>query len=296
MPIRRRALLLAATCAGAGLPGAAQAQAQADAFFDSAGVRIHYVEAGQGEPVILLHGYTDNLRSNWIATGVLPRLAERYRVAALDARGHGDSGKPHDRAAYGPEMGMDIVRLMDQLGIRRAHIVGYSMGGHVVAQLLTLHPERFATVTLGGSSGRRNWTVEDQRRVDTESDEMDAGVLRSQILRLWPRDQPTPDDATLRAMSAQQMAGQDIHALAAVRRSNPDQVVTEAAMRAVTVPALGIVGSNDPYLRDFQQLKAILPQMRLVVVDGASHVQTPGRPEFVAALEAFLAAHPGLAG
>jgi len=123
---RRRALLLAATCAGAGPPGAARAQA--DQFFDSAGVRIHYVEAGQGEPVILLHGYTDNLRNNWIATSVLPTLAKRYRVVALDARGHGDSGKPHDRAAYGPEMGMDIVRLMDRLGIRRAHIVGYSMG------------------------------------------------------------------------------------------------------------------------------------------------------------------------
>lgn len=295
MPLsRRRALLLAATCAGAGPPGAARAQA--DQFFDSAGVRIHYVEAGQGEPVILLHGYTDNLRNNWIATSVLPTLAKRYRVVALDARGHGDSGKPHDRAAYGPEMGMDIVRLMDRLGIRRAHIVGYSMGGHVVAQLLTLHPERFATVTLGGSSGRRNWSAEDQRRVDTESEEMDEGVLRSQILRLWPRDKPPPDDATLRAMSTQQMAGQDVHALAAVRRSNPDQVVTEAAMRAVTVPVLGVVGSNDPYLRDFQQLKSMMPQMQLVVVDGASHVQTPGRPEFVAALEAFLAAHPGQAG
>lgn len=291
---RRPILLIASALAGAVASGAARAQA--DATFDSAGVPIHYVEAGQGEPVILLHGYTDDLRSTWVETGVLPALARRYRVIALDARGHGASGKPHDRAAYGPEMGMDIVRLMDHLGIRRAHVVGYSMGGHVVAQLLTRHPERFATATLGGSSGRRNWSAGDQRRVDTESNEMDEGVLRSQILRLWPRDQPPPDEAALRAMSEQQMAGKDMHALAAVWRSNPDQVVTEAEMQAVTVPTLGIVGWNDPYLRDFQQLKAVMPQLQLVVVDGASHGQTPGRPEFVAALDAFLAAHAGQAG
>jgi pimeloyl-ACP methyl ester carboxylesterase len=96
-------------------------------------------------------------------------------------------------------------------------------------------------------------------------------MLCSQILRLWPKDQPPPSDDVIRQRSAERMAGKDPKALAAVRRSNPDQVVTEAQMRAVTVPTLGIVGTADPYLREFEELKAAMPQLRLVAIEGASH-------------------------
>lgn len=285
-PLARRPLLAALlTCAAAG------ARAE-DRFFDSAGVRIRYVEAGTGEPVVLLHGYSVDTERQWIATGVLPALAAQYRVIALDARGHGRSGKPHDPAQYGPEMGLDILRLLDHLGLPRAHIVGYSMGAHVVAQLLTTHPERFATAVLGGASGRREWSAEDQRRVDEEAAEMDAGMLRSQILRLWPRDQPPPTEGVLRARSAERLAGEDPRALAAVRRSNPAQVVTVAQMAAVRVPVLGVVGTADPYLREFQALRAAMPQLELVTIEGASHGSAPGRPEFVRAILGFLRAHP----
>lgn len=260
--------------------------------FDSAGVPIHFIEQGQGEPVILVHGYTTDLQGQFVRTGIFPGVAARYRAIAFDARGHGQSGKPHDRAAYGPQMGLDVVRLMDHLGLGRAHIAGYSMGAHIVAQLVTTHPGRFVTMTLGGASGRRNWSADDQRRVDIESAEMDNGLLTSQILRLWPQGQPAPSEAEIRRISTERMAGKDPRALAAVRRSNPDQVVTEAQMRAVTVPSLGIVGTADPYLKEFQELKAAMPQLELVTIEGASHGSAPGRPEFVAALLKFLGEHP----
>src|SRR5688572_3495817 len=106
----------------------ASAIAQEDKFFNSSGVRIRYIEQGQGEPVILLHGNGSRLET-WIQRGILPNLSKDYRVIAFDARGHGRSEKPHDPKAYGREMALDVVRLMDHLGIKRAHIVGYSMGG-----------------------------------------------------------------------------------------------------------------------------------------------------------------------
>lgn len=155
-------------------------------------------------------------------------------------------------------------------------------------------PERFITATLGGASGRRNWSAEDQHRVDVEAAEMEEGMLRSQMQRLRPRDRPPPSDDEVRDSSARQLAGQDARALAAVRRSNPDQVVTEAQMRAVQVPTLGIVGTNDPYLHEFQQLKAAMPQLQLVTIAGASHGTAPGRPEFIRALKVFLADHPSV--
>src|SRR5580658_7526298 len=85
----------------------------ADYTFDSAGVKIHYIVEGQGEPVILIHGYAASAITNWGTPGVIKKLAENYQVIALDNRGHGQSEKPHDAAAYGPVMFEDVLRLMD---------------------------------------------------------------------------------------------------------------------------------------------------------------------------------------
>ena len=112
-----------------------------DKFFDSNGVNIRYVERGAGEAVVLLHGVGGSLDTSWTQTGRFQELAADYRVIAFDARGHGKSGKPHDPKQYGREMGLDVIRLLDHLGITRAHIVGYSMGGMITSQLLTLHPD-----------------------------------------------------------------------------------------------------------------------------------------------------------
>src|SRR5436190_17147545 len=94
-------------------------------FLDSNGVRIRYVDQGQGPPVVLIHGYTGNLERHWINPGVFTELARDHRVIALDCRGHGKSDKPHSPGSYGVEMGKDIVKLLDHLKISRAHIVGF---------------------------------------------------------------------------------------------------------------------------------------------------------------------------
>jgi pimeloyl-ACP methyl ester carboxylesterase len=272
----------------------AAAPAVQDRYFDSAGVRLRYVEAGEGEPVILLHGYTSDLEAQWVDSGVFSRLARRHRVIAFDARGHGRSGRPYEPQAYGAEMGRDVVRLLDHLGLARAHIVGYSMGAHIVAQLLTVHPERFVTAALGGATGRRNWTPADDRRVEIEAAEMEQGSLATQLLRLWPEHQPQPSAHVLAALSADLLKGQDPRALAALRRSNRAQAVTDEQLASVRVPVLGIVGSVDGYLADFHTLRALVPRMRFAVIDGATHGEVPHRPEFVRTLEAFLHEHPAL--
>src|SRR5438105_4735903 len=116
------------------------AQDIARSSFDSAGVKIAYIESGKGEDVILVHGLYSSAQMNWVMPGIFKRLAEKYRVVALDLRGHGDSDKPDAEDAYGQPMVDDITRLMDHLKIQKAHIVGYSLGGIIVMKFVVDHP------------------------------------------------------------------------------------------------------------------------------------------------------------
>lgn len=263
-------------------------------FFDSQGVKIRYVDQGIGEAVVLVHGNGSTLES-WIDMGVLPNLARDHRVIALDARGHGQSGKPHDTKAYGPEMGLDVIRLLDHLGIQKAHIVGYSMGAHITAQLLTTHPERFLTATLGGAAGRFRWSKEELERSEQEAREKEQEcVSRTQMQRLAPTNGPKLSEDEIKRRSAACMAdpNQDRFAQAALTRAQKDQIITPAQVAAVRVPTLGVVGSLDAYLADFKALKELRPAMTLVIVDGATHggERAVGRrPEFIAAVRELLA-------
>ena len=121
------------------------------ATFDSGGAAIHYEVFGQGKPIVLVHGFASSLQGNWVSTGWIEALTPIRRVVALDCRGHGESDKPHDPEAYaGDAMAEDVTLLMDHLGIEKADLFGYSMGGRISMQLLASHPERFTSVVLGG--------------------------------------------------------------------------------------------------------------------------------------------------
>lgn len=273
------------------------AQTLNDKFFDSNGVQIRYVDQGAGEPIVLLHGQGNNIDAAWVRTGVLANLATDHRVIAMDLRGHGKSGKPHDPEAYGEEMGRDVLRLLDHLQIRRAHILGYSMGGAVNAKLLTTHPDRFLTAILGGSSGRRNWSVELAKAAEDEAAEWAQGPpFRAFIRRNTPPDQPPPTEEQMRATSQRMLETIDPLAMAAYMRSRQRQVVTNAELAAVRVPMLAVVGSADPALAGVNELKGAMPRLKVVVIEGATHSSAnergaPRRQEFVNAIREFVAAH-----
>ena len=104
--------------------------------------------------MVLVHGFASNAENNWGITGWLELLARDHRVVALDCRGHGQSDKPHVAAAYASTlMEDDVTALMDHAGIRRALLMGYSMGGRISMGLLVRYPERFR-----GRGARRNRT------------------------------------------------------------------------------------------------------------------------------------------
>lgn len=123
-----------------------------DQFFNSNGVRIRYFVVGQGEPVVLVHGWGGSAEM-W--TPLIQELSSNFRVIAMDCRGHGQSDKPHEASQYGIEMVNDVVRLLDHLEIKKANIIGYSMGGMIVMKMLVEHADRFRAAVVGGSAGHR---------------------------------------------------------------------------------------------------------------------------------------------
>ena len=273
---------------------AAQDAAPPEAFFDSAGVRIRYIDQGQGSPVVFIHGYTGTLDRHFVNNGVAAALMKDHRVIALDARGHGKSGKPVDPKAYGPEMGRDVIRLLDHLKIPRAHIVGFSMGAIIAGHLVTTNPERFITATFVAHHPVHSWTASDDAEAEASARDLESDTpFRSLILGIWPKNAPPPSEEEVRKLSQNLIAADDVKALAAYNRGRRALVVMPAQLAAVRVPALAIIGTADPSVDGVRNLPTVMPGVKVVVIDGAEHGGERGilrRPEFIAALREFLSA------
>ena len=270
--------------------GAALAQ---DRYFDAGGVRIRYVDQGSGPAVVLVHGFTGDIERSWINTGILPDLARDYRVLAFDLRGHGHSDKPHDLHAY-DGIALDVIRLLDHLKIEKSHLVGYSLGGIIVAKLLTTHPNRFRSAVLGGAAYRRARAESADEATEAAAREIEAGVYRALIVSTAPTDEPPPSEEAIRARSREIAASSDLRAHAALMRARRALLVSDAEIASVRVPTLAVVGAADPALPRVQAMAKRWPGLEVEVVPGATHPTVhergvPRRPEFVRAIRRWIA-------
>jgi pimeloyl-ACP methyl ester carboxylesterase len=271
--------------------GALQASDPQERFFDSNGVRIRFVEHGQGPAVVLLHGYTGTADRHWINTGVFGDLARDHRVIAMDARGHGKSGKPREASAYGAEMSRDVVRLLDHLAITHAHVVGFSMGAFVAGHLMVTQPDRLISVTLVAHHPIPPWTSADEQEAEASARDLESETpFRSLITAIAPPD-ARPSEEEIRRLSATMTAANDPKALAAYHRGLRTLAVTDADLGAVRLPVLAVIGSEDPTTPRMRELRRALPHLSLEVVEGATHGGERGilrRAEFLTELRAFL--------
>ena len=137
-------------------------------YVTNQGVRIHYDVDGSGPPLVLQHGWTFN-NELWYRFGYVDALKPHHRLVLIDARGHGASEKPHDRAAYAWPVNIDdTLAVLDDLGIAKAAFWGYSMGGAIALGLAQHAPHRVSALIVGGATAypRSLWTFPDGNNPD----------------------------------------------------------------------------------------------------------------------------------
>jgi pimeloyl-ACP methyl ester carboxylesterase len=244
------------------------------------GLPLAYRELGAGRPLILVHGYTGSAVQGWIESGIAARVAERgYRVIMPDLRGHGDSSRPHEPAAYPPDvLGDDGVALIEQLGLDDYDLAGYSLGGRTVIRMLArgATPRR----AVVGGQGLEAVAHASQR----------GGNYRHILTNFGTFEPGSQEQAVEDWVTA---SGGDPVAL---DRLIDTWVDTPAeALARITVPTLIMTGAADGHDRTAGALARALAAGRYLQLPG-NHFTAVQAPEFEAALTGFLAedrAEPG---
>ena len=247
--------------------------------FDSGGVRIAFLDEGAGAPILLIHGFASSMRFNWIDPGWVGLLTRNgFRVIALDNRGHGESEKLYDEAAYGaPLMAEDARRLLDHLGIERADVMGYSMGARITAFLALAHPARVRSAMFGGLGGNMLRPMQGTDRI-------------AQALEAPSIDDVTDANArTFRAFAYR--TGSDRKALAACIRSAREPLTPEMVAR-ITCPVLVATGTEDVVGGSAEELAAVIPGAEALPIPRRDHMLAVGDRAYKEGVLDFLRRRP----
>lgn len=268
-------------------------------FVQVGGQRVHVEQAGEGEPVVLLHGFGG---STYLWRQMTPRLAGHFRVVAIDLNGFGWTERPRAREAYTLEgQAALVLGVLDALGIERAHLVGHSYGGGLAIWLAARHPERVRSLSLVAStlptyaSARRSrwaaWRPLVALFVRTRA--LREGFVRRGLERAVA-DPTIVTDELVRAYLARLRVEGATRAFQGLTAPT-SEVRPEVRLEALHVPTLGVWGEQDRLLSVEAGARGVgrIPGSRFVRLPGVGHLPMEEAPDrLAAALEEFLAAQP----
>jgi pimeloyl-ACP methyl ester carboxylesterase len=262
----------------------------AEDAFDSNGLRINYVTAGAGEPIVMLHGWMSDA-SMWGRLDTNP-AAKTYRLVAVDLRGHGKSDKPHEEDKYGEAMAEDVVRLLDHLKLPKAHLIGYSMGAIVAGKVAATHPDRVLSLVYGGQAPiLAAKPTKDAHEIEFFAKTVEAGKgLGPYLIEFTPPGRPKMTEAQAKLFADFMYGGKDLKAFAAAGRGIKRLNVTLEQLRKCRAPMLFVHGSReaDATKERAKEIVAGLGRGEIKVIEGADHMSTLTNPEFAGAIAKFL--------
>jgi pimeloyl-ACP methyl ester carboxylesterase len=247
--------------------------------FSAGPVELAYLDEGDGDPIVLVHGFASNKEVNWVQPGWVTTLTRAgRRTVALDNRGHGASTKLYDPVLYHSDLMADDIRaLLDHLGLARADVMGYSMGARNTAFLALAHRERVRSAILGGLG---------IRLVDGVGlPESIAGALEAPSVD----DVRDPQARAFRSFADQTKS--DRLALAACIRGSR-QTLSPSDVSRIAIPVFIAVGTKDKVAGSPRELAALMPRARAIDIPGRDHMLAVGDRVFKEAVLAFLAERP----
>jgi len=239
-------------------------------------VEIAFLDEGDGAPIVLVHGFASTKEVNWVQPAWVATLTRAgRRVVALDNRGHGQSTKLYDPAEYHTtKMAGDVQALMDDLGLARADVMGYSMGARICAFLAVQAPERVRSAVLGGLGSH---LIDKVGLPESIADALEAPSMD---------DVTDPQGRTFRAFAEQTKS--DLRALAACIRGSRQTLMREQ-VASIRVPVLVAVGTKDVVAGSAHELAKLIPVARALDIPGRDHMLAVGDKVFKAGVLDFLA-------
>lgn len=248
-------------------------------FFTHDGFELAFLDKGEGDPVLLIHGFASSHFVNWVSPGWFKTLNDAgYRAIAFDNRGHGQSSKSYDPADYTPQkMASDAAALLDHLGIERAHVMGYSMGARITAFLALEEPAKVATVIFGGLGVGMVDGVGDWDPIADALLAEDAATITHERGK------------TFRAFADQTKS--DRQALAACITTSRE-LLSEDEVARITQPALIAVGTKDDIGGSPDELAGLMPNAESFRIEGRDHMLAVGDKAFKQKVLEFLKKHP----
>jgi pimeloyl-ACP methyl ester carboxylesterase len=247
--------------------------------FHNGAVEIAYLDEGEGDPIVLVHGFASSKNVNWVyPTWVSDLRKDGRRVIALDNRGHGESEKLYDPALYSiPAMASDTLALMDHLDIARADVMGYSLGARIAAWLGLKQPARLRSAILGGIGIAM---IEGGGPGENVATALEAPTLE---------DVTDPVGRTFRAFADQTRS--DRLALAACLRGSRGLMAREEAA-AIAVPVLIAVGTVDEVAGSAEALGKIIPGSEVLDIPNRDHMRAVGDKVYKTGVTDFLSRRP----
>jgi pimeloyl-ACP methyl ester carboxylesterase len=239
-------------------------------YSDNEGVSIRYEVEGEGPPLVLQHGLGLAIEQ-WHLGGYVEKLKNDYQLILIDARGHGASDKPHDPEAYRVERQVaDVVTVLDDLSIGKAHYLGYSMGGWIGWGIAKYAPQSFHSLIIGGADPYEGDPEQPNVFLDLFQKGMDAflATLEPMFGQWW-----TPE---LKAMCQ----ANDLEALIAMC-SVQERLGFEDMLPTVTVPCLLFAGEATDEHSGMQECVKSMPNATFVSLPGLDHIEAFGRTDLV---------------
>lgn len=222
-------------------------------------VKIHYKVEGEGECLVLSHGFFDSLE-DWYEYGYVDAFKNRYKLILIDSRGHGQSDKPHDPEKYALYLrALDVIKVLDAEKVDKCHFMGYSMGGWIGFGLMTYFKERFNSFILNAVHPFENNLKFIKSAVNT----LDAWVATQEMSESYKN----------------RLLANDKKALAAAvynKRSDNSK-----ALINLEVPCLMLAGEKDGLYKKAKRASKLSDTIEFISIPDADHALSMSKKDFI---------------